>query len=56
MKTNIIEGSDVEREIVRYAEKSGADVIFLNAEQKISKMKIDIIRHAPTPVMIVPGA
>jgi len=56
LKTNIVEGSDVEREIVRYADKSEADVIFLNAEQQISKMKIDIIRHAATPVMIVPAA
>jgi nucleotide-binding universal stress UspA family protein len=52
---SVIRGTDVEREIVRYAEKSEADVIFLNAEQQISKTKIDIIRHAATPVMIVPG-
>jgi nucleotide-binding universal stress UspA family protein len=51
---NVVRGSDVVREIVRYAQKSEADVIFLNAEQQISKLKGDIIRNAPTPLMIVP--
>lgn len=53
---DIVKGTDVEREISRYASKSEADVIFLNAEEKISKTKVDIIRHASTPVMIVPAA
>lgn len=51
----IIEGDDVVREIVRYADKADADVIFLNAEQQMSETKIEIIRHAATPVMIVPA-
>ena len=51
---HIVEGSDVEREIIRFSSKVDADVIFLNARQQISDTKIDIIRHAQTPVMIVP--
>jgi len=53
--THIVEGSDVVKEIVRYANESDADVIFLNAEQQMSETKIGIIRHAATPVMIVPA-
>lgn len=51
----IVRGSDIEREIARYAEKVSADVIFLNATGQLSEAKIDIIRRSPTPVMIVPG-
>lgn len=50
----VVRGTDVDREIVRYADRSDADVIFLNAEQRIGKAKSEIIRHAATPVMIVP--
>jgi nucleotide-binding universal stress UspA family protein len=50
----IEKGEDIEREIVRYMEKSDADVVFLNARSELSTAKIDIIRHVPTPVMIVP--
>ena len=52
--TEIIRGSDPEQEIVRYASKADADAIFLNAATPPSKKKIDIIRHASSPVMIVP--
>ena len=55
IKTEILRSSDIEREIVRYAEKNDADVIFLNAEQQMGQPKIEIIRHATTPVMIVPA-
>jgi len=55
IKTKILRGSDIEREIVRYAGKNDADVIFLNAEQQMGQPKIEIIRHAATPVMIVPA-
>ncbi len=53
-KRSIVGGGDVEREILRYASKSDADVIFLNIEQQLGERKINIVRHAPTPVMIVP--
>jgi nucleotide-binding universal stress UspA family protein len=54
VKGHIVEGNDVEREIIRFSSKVDADVIFLNAKQQISETKIEIIRHAQTPVMIVP--
>jgi len=56
MKTEILRGSDVEREIVRYSDKVEADAIFLNADQQIGRAKIEIVRHAATPVMVVPGS
>jgi nucleotide-binding universal stress UspA family protein len=49
-------GDDINREIVRYTEKSGADALFVNSVDKPSPLKLDIIRHATVPVMIVPGA
>lgn len=55
IKPAIVKGSDVEKEIVRYADKSDADAVFLNAVQEVSEAKIDIIRHASVPVMIVPA-
>ena len=51
----IIRGTDVEREIIRHATKTDADVIFINARQQKTEKKINIVRHAPTPVMVVPG-
>ena len=56
-KTNktIVEGEDVEREVVRYTEKTGADAIFVNAADAPSPLKIEIVRKAPVPVMIVPA-
>jgi nucleotide-binding universal stress UspA family protein len=52
--TQIIKGSDAQKEIVRYATKSDADAIFLNANTAPSEGKLDVIRHAPVPVMVVP--
>jgi nucleotide-binding universal stress UspA family protein len=52
-KTNVIKGTDPEREIIRCAQKSDVDAIFLNAGD-VSDAKQDIVRHAPVPVMIVP--
>jgi nucleotide-binding universal stress UspA family protein len=52
----VVTGSDVEREIIRYTAKADPDVIFLNAEKEIRKTKVDILRHASTPMMIVPNA
>ena len=53
-KTQIIKASDAQKEIVRYVTKSDADAIFLNARIEPSEGKLDIIRNAPVPVMIVP--
>ena len=55
LQQTIIRGSDVEREIIRHAAKADADVIFINARQQLTEKKINIVRHAPTPVMVVPG-
>ncbi|HKR66355.1 MAG TPA: universal stress protein [Thermoanaerobaculia bacterium] len=53
-KTAIVRGTDPEEEIIRYASKVDADALFLNAAIEPSRRKIDMIRHAPLPVMIVP--
>jgi nucleotide-binding universal stress UspA family protein len=53
--TAILEGDDAEREIVRYVARHDIDAIFLNAAgHEPSEGKLDIVRHAPVPVMIVP--
>src|SRR5437764_12813452 len=54
-KQELVVGSDVEREIVRYADRSEADAVFLNAHTGPGQVKIDIIRAVGTPVMIVPA-
>jgi nucleotide-binding universal stress UspA family protein len=51
----IVTGDDVEREVVRYTDKNDADAIFVNATDEPSPLKIDIVRKAPVPVMIVPA-
>jgi nucleotide-binding universal stress UspA family protein len=48
-------GKDVEEEVVRYCEKNEGDAIFLNASDSPSPLKLDIVRNATVPVMIVPG-
>lgn len=53
-KATILRGSDPEEEIIRFATKVDADAIFLNAAGEPSRRKVDLIRHAPLPVMIVP--
>ena len=54
-KQELVVGNDVEREIVRYADRLEADAVFLNAHTGTGKVKIDIIRAVGTPVMIVPA-
>lgn len=54
-RADIVHGTDVERELVRYTEKNNADLIVLNADQQIGETKGAIVRHAPVPVLIVPG-
>jgi nucleotide-binding universal stress UspA family protein len=53
-KKTVVAGDDVEREVVRYTEKADADAIFVNAADAPSPLKIEIVRKAPVPVMIVP--
>ncbi len=53
--TRVIQGDDAHKEIVRYAAKSDVDAIFLNAAKEPTEGKLDIIRHAPVPVMVVPA-
>jgi nucleotide-binding universal stress UspA family protein len=55
-KGMIVRGTDIEKEILRYSSKNDADAIFLNADDKLGERKLDILRHAPTPIMIVPPA
>ena len=50
----VVQGSDAAKEIVRYAQKIDADALFLNAAANPSEDKLDIVRHAHAPVMIVP--
>lgn len=52
-KAVIVRGKDPEEEIIRYATKVDADAIFLNATAEPSKRKVDLIRHASVPVMVV---
>ena len=52
-KTAVVQGSDADKEIVRYAARTDADAIFLNSVRQ-SEGKLDIVRHATVPVMIVP--
>jgi len=53
-KTEVIHGSDIQGEIARYARRVDADVVVLNAKQELSSLKVDVIRHAATPVLITP--
>jgi nucleotide-binding universal stress UspA family protein len=53
-KTAVLQGSDPDKEIVRYATQTDADAIYLNAVRQPSEGKLDIVRHATVPVMIVP--
>lgn len=50
----IVRGTDIDREICKYVERSNADVLFVNAQSSVSTMKSDIIRQVSAPVMIVP--
>lgn len=53
-KTAVVQGDATDREIIRYTTQVDADAIFLNAVRKPTGGKLDIVRHAPVPVMIVP--
>ena len=53
-KTAVLQGGDPDKEITRYATTADADALFLNAARPPSERKLEIVRHAPVPVMIVP--
>ncbi|HUR82939.1 MAG TPA: universal stress protein [Thermoanaerobaculia bacterium] len=53
-KTAVVQGSDADKEIVRYASRTDADAIVLNASRHPSEGKLDILRQATVPVLIVP--
>ncbi|MEO8381247.1 MAG: universal stress protein [Acidobacteriota bacterium] len=53
-KTAVLQGGDADKEILRYTARVDADAIFLNAVRKPSEGKLDILRRAQVPVMIVP--
>ena len=55
VRQEIIRGTDVEKELVRYTTKIDGDAIFLNSYGELSDVKLDIIRSAPRAVMIVPA-
>jgi nucleotide-binding universal stress UspA family protein len=51
-----ITGSNVERELIKYAEGSNADAVFINAHGDVGAVKQEVIRSIGVPVMIVPDA
>lgn len=51
---NVLRGKHAGEEIRSYASRADADAIFLNAAGDPGEQKLDIIRHAAVPVMIVP--
>jgi len=53
--TKAVVGSDVERELIRYADHAAADALFINARHDLGGVKQEILRNTGVPVMIVPG-
>ena len=53
LKSEVIRGKDPQDELLNYTVKVDADAIFINAAAEPSERKIDVVRHAPVPVMIV---
>jgi nucleotide-binding universal stress UspA family protein len=52
-KTAIVHGKDPNDELLGYTKEVDADAIFLNAAAEPSQRKIDLVRHAQVPVMVV---
>lgn len=50
----LLAGPDLEKETIRHAAAIDADAIFLDASAAPDAAMLDIIRHAPMPVMVVP--
>lgn len=56
-KPIVLNGKDIDAELVHYVRGADADALFLNAgAHEISTLKQDIIRQVDTPVMLVPPA
>jgi len=57
VKPVVLQGKDVDAELVRYARGADADALFLNAAaHELSSRKQNIIRQVDAPVMLVPSA
>ena len=57
VKPVVLQGKDIDAELVRYARGADADALFLNAASpEISARKKDIIWQVDAPVMLVPPA
>jgi nucleotide-binding universal stress UspA family protein len=55
-KPVVLQGKDIDAELVRYVRAADADALFLNAApHEMSTLKRDIIRQVDTPVMLVPS-
>jgi nucleotide-binding universal stress UspA family protein len=52
-KTAIVHGKDPNDELLGYTKDVDADAIFLNAAAEPSQRKIDLVRNASVPVMVV---
>ena len=55
VSSRVVVGSDSAREIVRQASREDVDAIFINGGETAGERKLEIIRHSPAPVMIVPS-
>jgi nucleotide-binding universal stress UspA family protein len=55
-RTEVVIGTDIDRELARYAARIDADAVFLNSRDDLTPLKIEIIRNVSVPVMIVPPA
>jgi nucleotide-binding universal stress UspA family protein len=57
VRSIVLNGKDVEAEVVRYARGVDADGLFLNTDaHEISTLKQDIIRQVGAPVLLVPAS
>ena len=56
VKTSLVRGNDVVREILKYVQKTDADLLVLNAELQLKQTKSEIVRNSPVPVLVVPSA
>ena len=54
VSTAVLRGSDIDREVLRHLEAAKADALFVNAGDEPTQLKIDLIRKAAVPVMLVP--
>lgn len=50
----VLTGSNVDHEILRYLDKHPADALLLNSDDEPSPLKVEVIRKAHVPVIVVP--